>query len=63
MDFIPISLAERLESAELILKESAADALRIAIAAVNRIDYLLTWNCTHLANAPRRGQNPTHRRN
>jgi predicted nucleic acid-binding protein len=28
----------------------AADALHVAIAAVNGIDYLLTWNCTHLAN-------------
>jgi predicted nucleic acid-binding protein len=28
-----------------------ADALHIAIAAANGIDYLLTWNCTHLANA------------
>jgi hypothetical protein len=23
----------------------------VAVAAVNGIDYLLTWNCTHLANA------------
>ncbi len=29
----------------------ARDALHLAIAAVNGIDYLLTWNCTHLANA------------
>jgi predicted nucleic acid-binding protein len=28
-----------------------ADALHVAIAAANGIDYLLTWNCTHLANA------------
>jgi hypothetical protein len=35
-------------------KESAADALHIAIAAVHGIDYLLTWNCRHLANAARR---------
>jgi predicted nucleic acid-binding protein len=28
-----------------------ADALHIAVAAANGIDYLLTWNCTHLANA------------
>jgi predicted nucleic acid-binding protein len=30
---------------------AARDALHIAVAAVHRIDYLLTWNCTHLANA------------
>lgn len=27
------------------------DALHIAVAAVNGIDYLLTWNCAHIANA------------
>ena len=27
------------------------DALHIAVAAVHGIDYLLTWNCTHIANA------------
>ncbi len=30
------------------------DALHIAIAAVNGMDYLLTWNCTHIANAATR---------
>jgi hypothetical protein len=27
------------------------DAAHIAVAAVHEIDYLLTWNCRHLANA------------
>ena len=27
------------------------DALHVAIAAVNGIEYLLTWNCAHIANA------------
>lgn len=26
------------------------DALHVAIAAINGIDYILTWNCTHIAN-------------
>ena len=30
---------------------AAPDALHIAIAAYHGIDYLLTWNCKHLANA------------
>jgi hypothetical protein len=30
------------------------DALHIATAAANGITHLLTWNCTHLANAERR---------
>lgn len=35
-------------------KRAAADALHIAIAVVSGMDYLLTWNCTHIANAARR---------
>lgn len=27
------------------------DAFHVAIAAVNGVEYLLTWNCTHIANA------------
>jgi len=27
------------------------DALHIAVAAINGIEYLLTWNCTHINNA------------
>ena len=30
---------------------AANDAVHIAIAAVYRMDYLLTWNCRHIANA------------
>jgi predicted nucleic acid-binding protein len=30
---------------------AAIDALHIAIAAVNGMEYLLTWNCSHIANA------------
>jgi hypothetical protein len=31
--------------------KAAVDALHISIAAVNGMDYLLTWNCKHIANA------------
>lgn len=35
-----------------LLPQSAyPDALHIATAAVHQVDYLLTWNCTHIANA------------
>ncbi len=30
---------------------AATDALHIAVAAVNGVQYLATWNCTHIANA------------
>lgn len=47
--------AERLTEAIIeggaIPKRAVRDAAHIAIAAVNDIDYLLTWNCRHLANA------------
>lgn len=32
------------------------DAIHIAVAVVNRVDYLVTWNCTHIANAAIRGK-------
>ena len=38
--------------ARAILPEKASvDALHIAIVAHHQIEYLLTWNCTHIANA------------
>ena len=36
--------------------KAAVDALHVAIAVVNGMDYLLTWNCTHIANATMRGK-------
>ena len=32
-------------------KKAEIDAYHIAVAAVNGMEYLLTWNCTHIANA------------
>jgi predicted nucleic acid-binding protein len=32
-------------------RNAEADALHIATAAVHGIEYLLTWNCKHIANA------------
>src|SRR5436190_21694836 len=34
--------------------KAAADAAHIAVAAYHRIDFLLTWNLAHIANAERR---------
>ena len=33
------------------LAQANADVLHVAIAAVEDVDYLLTWNCRHIANA------------
>jgi predicted nucleic acid-binding protein len=45
------SLANELVRQRAIPQKAALDAFHIAIAVVNGIDYLLTWNCTHIANA------------
>ncbi len=37
-------------------EKAAVDALHISVAAVHGMDYLLTWNCTHIANAATRGE-------
>lgn len=31
--------------------QAEVDAYHVAVAAVNGIEYLLTWNCAHIANA------------
>lgn len=36
--------------------KAGADALHIAVAAVHGIDFLLTWNCAHIANAMMQGK-------
>lgn len=37
-------------------EKAEIDAYHVAIAAVNGIEYLLTWNCTHIANAVTRSK-------
>ena len=51
-----VFIAEDLVGRGPIPPEATADALHIAVAAANGIDYLLTWNCRHLANASLRVQ-------
>ena len=46
-----VALAEKLVEAAGLPTRAAADALHISIAACHGIDYLLTWNSTHIANA------------
>ena len=44
-------LAEALVRGVPLPPKAGADALHIATAAVHGMQYLLTWNCTHIANA------------
>lgn len=45
------ALAWSLLQAAGLPSRAGADALHIALAACHGIDYLLTWNSTHIANA------------
>jgi predicted nucleic acid-binding protein len=51
-----LRLAERLLQAKAIPEGFPEDALHIAVAVVNGIEYLLTWNYKHLANAAMRSK-------
>ena len=44
-------LAVTIVQKELLPQAAYPDALHIARAAVHQVDYLLTWNCNHIANA------------
>jgi hypothetical protein len=44
------SAANDLIASNVLPTKAAADAMHIAIAAVHEVDYLLTWNCRHIAN-------------
>ncbi len=50
------SLAEALLRSGALPRKAAFDAVHVGVAAVNGIDYLLTWNLRHLANAVLRGE-------
>lgn len=50
------ALADALISAMPIPASEARDAFHIAISAFNGIQYLLTWNFKHIANASLRGR-------
>jgi predicted nucleic acid-binding protein len=46
-----IALAKRLSGKRLLPPNAADDALHIALAAAHGMDFLLTWNFTHINNA------------
>ena len=43
--------AEELISVGPMPPKAAVDAVHVAASVVHRVNYLLTWNCAHLANA------------
>lgn len=44
-------IAREIMSRAILPPKAQVDALHIAAVAHHRIDYLLTWNCKHIANA------------
>jgi len=53
LDVLPevVDIAEAYRARRLMPKDPAADAVHLALASYYRMEYLLTWNCRHLANA------------
>jgi hypothetical protein len=44
-------LASDILARRIIPRKAATDAAHVAIAAVHGMDFLVTWNCVHIANA------------
>jgi predicted nucleic acid-binding protein len=51
-----LALAGKLINNGPLPEKAAEDAVHIAVAVVNGIDYLITWNCKHIANAKMRDE-------
>lgn len=61
IDVTPLTeeLAERILQSVGLPMRARADALHIALAASQGMDYLMTWNVTHIANAQIRNRAET----
>ena len=46
-----LETANELISAGILPEKARLDALHISITSVYRVEYLMTWNCKHIANA------------
>ncbi len=51
-----LSLSQSLVAGVPLPGKAAVDAVHIAVAAINGLDYLVTWNCKHIANPALRGK-------
>jgi len=45
-----LDIASELVKKGIVPSKASEDALHIAIATIYGVDYLLTWNCRHIAN-------------
>jgi predicted nucleic acid-binding protein len=46
-----LEIAEEILRRAILPRSASVDALHLAMVAHHQVDYLLTWNCTHIANA------------
>jgi len=46
-----LNLAAGFLALRIIPRKAGTDAVHIALATVHGVDFLLTWNCKHIANA------------
>ncbi len=44
-------LTESIITSDILPPKAIRDAAHIAVATVHKVEFLLTWNCKHLANA------------
>ena len=44
------ALTQAIMAARILPPHAFPDAAHVAVSAVHAVDYLLTWNCKHLAN-------------
>ncbi|MBN2543415.1 hypothetical protein JXI42_11175 [bacterium] len=49
-----VELAQNLLENNCLPSKAVEDSIHIAIAVLHTMDYLLTWNCSHIANAKMR---------
>ncbi len=69
MEFVLVTeeafeLAEKYLTEKVVGKTSADDCRHIAIATINKVDYLVSWNFKHIVNVFRiRGYNAVNLRN
>jgi hypothetical protein len=45
-----VEIAKGLVASGIVPAKASEDAMHISIATVHFVDYLLTWNCRHIAN-------------
>lgn len=46
-----VEIVQTYTAHQMMPSDPTGDALHLALASFHKCDYLLTWNCKHLANA------------